>query len=99
VQSNPALWSSTAIFITTDEGGCYYDSGYIQLLDFFGDGTRIPFIAVSHYAKSGYVDHTYYDHVSLLKFIEETGICRRSSIAAATICPIRSPATIMPMYR
>ena len=70
MQSNPALWSSTAIFITTDEGGGYYDSGYIQLLDFFGDGTRIPFIAVSPFAKKGYVDHTYYDHVSLLKFIE-----------------------------
>ena len=70
VQSNSALWASTVIFITTDEGGGYYDSGYIQALDFFGDGTRIPFIAVSPYAKKGYVDHTYYDHVSLLKFIE-----------------------------
>jgi phospholipase C len=70
VKGNPELWSSTAIFITTDEGGGYYDSGYIQPLDFFGDGTRIPFIAVSRYAKRGFVDHTYYDHVSLLKFIE-----------------------------
>lgn len=70
VQSNPELWASTAIFITTDEGGGYYDSGYIQAVDFFGDGTRIPLIAVSPYAKKGYVDHTYYDHVSLLKFIE-----------------------------
>jgi phospholipase C len=71
VKSNPELWKSTAILITTDEGGGYYDSGYIQALDFFGDGTRIPFIAVSPYAKSCYVDHTYYDHVSLLKFIEK----------------------------
>jgi phospholipase C len=71
VQSDPALWASTAIFITTDEGGGYYDSGYIQPLDFFGDGTRIPFIAVSPYAKKGHVDHTYYDHVSLAKFIEK----------------------------
>ncbi len=70
VQSNPSLWAHTAIFITTDEGGGYYDSGYIQALDFFGDGTRIPLIAVSPYAKKGYVDHTYYDHASLLKFIE-----------------------------
>ena len=70
VKSNPELWSSTAIFITTDEGGGYYDSGYIQPVDFFGDGTRIPFILVSPHAKQGYVDHTYYDHVSLLKFIE-----------------------------
>lgn len=70
VQSNEKLWASTAIFITTDEGGGYYDSGYIQPVDFFGDGTRIPFIAVSPFAKKGYVDHTYYDHVSVLKFIE-----------------------------
>lgn len=71
VQSHPELWASTAIFITTDEGGGYYDSGYIQPVDFFGDGTRVPFIAVSPFAKKGYVDHTYYDHVSLLKFIEK----------------------------
>ena len=71
VQANPALWQSTAIFITFDEGGGYYDAGYIQQLDFFGDGTRVPLIAVSPHAKKGYVDHTYYDHVSVLKFIEK----------------------------
>ncbi len=70
VKTNPELWRSTAIFITTDEGGGYYDSGYIQAVDFFGDGTRIPMIVVSPFAKQGFVDHTYYDHVSLLKFIE-----------------------------
>ncbi|HEY0477565.1 MAG TPA: alkaline phosphatase family protein [Kofleriaceae bacterium] len=70
VQSDPELWASTAIFITTDEGGGYYDSGYIQALDFFGDGTRIPMIVVSPFARQGFVDHTYSDHVSLLKFIE-----------------------------
>ncbi len=70
VQANPDVWKSTAILITTDEGGGYYDSGYIQPLDFFGDGTRIPFIAVSPFAKKGYVDHTYHDHASIAKFIE-----------------------------
>jgi phospholipase C len=60
----------TAIFITEDEGGGYYDSGYVQPLDFFGDGTRIPLILVSPYAKHGYISHVYTDHVSILKFIE-----------------------------
>jgi len=36
------LWRGTAIIITTDEGGGYYDSGYVQPLDFFGDGNGIP---------------------------------------------------------
>jgi phospholipase C len=70
VQSNPALWAKSAILITVDEGGGYWDSGYIQILDAFGDGTRIPLIAVSPFARKGLVDHTYSDHVSILKFIE-----------------------------
>ncbi len=70
VQANPDLWSKTAILATVDEGGGYWDSGYIQIVDFFGDGSRIPLIAVSPFAKPGTVDHTYTDHVSILKFIE-----------------------------
>jgi phospholipase C len=71
VKSNPTLWASTAIIITTDEGGGYYDSGYVQAVDFFGDGTRVPALVVSPFAKKGYVDHTYNDHASILKFIEK----------------------------
>lgn len=70
VQANPNLWRDTAIFVTFDEGGGYYDSGYVQPLDYFGDGTRIPFIVVSPYTRPGYISHTYTDHVSILKFIE-----------------------------
>jgi len=70
VQAHPRLWRSTAIFVTFDEGGGYYDSGYIQPVSFFGDGTRVPLIAISPYVKRGYVSHEYADHVSLLKFIE-----------------------------
>jgi phospholipase C len=70
VQANPKLWQSTAIFITVDEGGGYYDSGYVQPLDFFGDGTRIPLIVVSPFTDAGHVSHEYADHVSILKFIE-----------------------------
>jgi phospholipase C len=60
----------TVIFITFDEGGGYYDSGYVQPLDFFGDGTRIPLLTISPFAKPGYISHAYADHVSILKFIE-----------------------------
>lgn len=70
VHDQPDLWNTTAILITVDEGGGYYDSGYIQPVDFFGDGTRIPLIAISPYAKTGFVDQTYYGHASVLKFIE-----------------------------
>ena len=71
LRKNPDLWKSTAVFITVDEGGGYYDSGYIQTLDFFGDGTRIPLIVVSPYSTGGHVNHSYTDHVSILKFIEK----------------------------
>jgi phospholipase C len=70
VQNNPSLWQNTAIFVTFDEGGGYYDSGYVQPVSFFGDGTRVPMIAISPYAKPGAISHTYTDHMSVLKFIE-----------------------------
>ncbi|MFZ1031029.1 MAG: alkaline phosphatase family protein [Candidatus Acidiferrales bacterium] len=70
LQANPDLFASTALMITMDEGGGLYDSGYIQPLDFFGDGPRIPMIVVSPYSRGGHVSHVYSDHVSVLKFIE-----------------------------
>ena len=68
--ANKELFESTVLFITVDEGGGFYDSGYIQPLDFFGDGPRIPMIAVSPFSRGGHISHTYSDHVSILKFIE-----------------------------
>jgi phospholipase C len=70
VQSREELWESTAIVITVDEGGGYYDSGYVQPVDYFGDGTRIPLLVVSKYSQGGHVSHEYSDHVSITKFIE-----------------------------
>lgn len=70
LDANPALKASTAVIITFDEGGGYYDSGFIQPVDFFGDGTRIPLIVVSPFTRGGTIDHGYADHVSILKFIE-----------------------------
>ena len=71
VQANPKLWAETAIFITFDEGGGYADSGYVQQLDYFGDGTRIPMIVVSPYSTGGHISHVYSDHASVPKFIEK----------------------------
>jgi len=70
VKARPGVWASTAIVITTDEGGGSFDTGYIQNLDFFGDGPRIPLIVVSPWARRGHVDHAYHDHASIAKFIE-----------------------------
>lgn len=70
VQANPRLWQDTAIMITMDEGGGYYDSGYVQPIDFFGDGSRIPLIVVSPYSKGVGMVHAYGDHVSFDKFVE-----------------------------
>lgn len=70
VQAHPKLWKNTAIFVTFDEGGGYYDSGYVQPLDFFGDGTRIPLLVISPYSTGGHINHSYADHVSIIKFIE-----------------------------
>jgi phospholipase C len=70
VMAQPRLFADTAILVTFDEGGGYYDSGYIQPVSFFGDGPRVPMLVVSPYARTGVVDHTYADHASVLKFIE-----------------------------
>jgi phospholipase C len=70
LDANPSLKETTVVFVTVDEAGGYWDSGYIQPLDFFGDGTRIPLLILSAYATGGKVNHSYADHVSLLKFIE-----------------------------
>jgi phospholipase C len=69
-QSNRELWATTAIFVTVDEGGGYYDSGFIQPVDFFGTGPRIPMIAVSPFSTGGHISHVYNEHSSFVKFIE-----------------------------
>jgi phospholipase C len=91
VQNNPSLWKSTAIFATFDETGGYYDSGYVQPISFFGDGPRVPMIVVSPYARQNYIDHTYNDHVSVLKFIEANwGL---SPLTSVSLDNLPNPAT------
>jgi phospholipase C len=40
-KANPKLFAETAIIVAFDESGGLYDSGFIQPLDFFGDGPRM----------------------------------------------------------
>ena len=70
LDANPALKAETAVIITWDEAGGYWDSGFIQSIDYFGDGPRIPLLILSPYSTGGKVYHNYSDHVSILKFIE-----------------------------
>ena len=99
VQSNRQEWLSTAILITWDEGGGYYDSGYIQPVSFFGDGPRVPLIVVSAWVKAGSVDHTYNDHVSILKFIEANwGLAPLTSYSEDNL-PNPAPQVYVPRNR
>ena len=58
LHKKPELEAETAVIITVDEGGGYYDSGFIQPIDFFGDGPRVPLVVVSPYSKGGHVAHS-----------------------------------------
>jgi len=91
VQANQELWNSTAIILIFDEGGGYYDSGYIQPVDFFGDGTRMPSLIVSPYAQGGNVYHGYADHVSIDKFIERN--CNFPTISNRSRDNLPNPVT------
>jgi phospholipase C len=70
LKASPKLFKETAFFVTFDEGGGYWDSGFMQPLDFFGDGPRIPMVVISPYSKGGKIVHSYNDHASVVKFIE-----------------------------
>jgi phospholipase C len=64
-------WSSTAIFLTWDDFGGFYDHVAPPVDDVFGLGPRVPLLIISPYAKPGYISHTQYEFSSVLKFIEE----------------------------
>jgi phospholipase C len=64
-------WNSTAIFLTWDDYGGFYDHVPPQQLDQWGLGFRVPMIVISPYAKSGHISTTIYEFSSVLKFIEK----------------------------
>jgi phospholipase C len=64
------LWESTAIVVTWDDFGGFYDHVAPPQVDRFGFGPRAPLLVISPWSKRG-VDHTTYDFTSVLKFVGE----------------------------
>jgi phospholipase C len=64
-------WDSTAIFLSWDEWGGFYDHVRPPSVDANGYGVRVPSLVISPYAKKGYVDDQVLSHDAYLKFIED----------------------------
>jgi phospholipase C len=64
-------WDTTAIFLSWDDWGGFYDHVAPPKVDEYGYGIRVPGIVISPYAKQGYIDHNTYSFESWLKIIEE----------------------------
>jgi phospholipase C len=64
-------WSSTAIFLSWDDWGGFYDHVVPPQVDQNGLGMRVPAIVISPYAKTGMIDHQILSHDAYNKFIED----------------------------
>ena len=64
-------WDSTAIFISWDDWGGFYDHVPPPKVNWFGYGLRVPGLVVSAYARHGFVDHQILSHDAYVKFIED----------------------------
>ena len=64
-------WSSTAVFLTWDDFGGFYDHVAPQQIDNYGLGFRVPLLVISPYAKKGFIDHTQFEFSSMLRFAED----------------------------
>ena len=64
-------WSSTAIFLSWDDWGGFYDHVVPPKVDFQGYGLRVPGLVISPYARRGFIDHQVLSHDAYLKFIED----------------------------
>lgn len=64
-------WNSTAIFLSWDDWGGFYDHVVPPTVDANGYGLRVPGLVISPYARQGYIDHAVYSQDAYVKFIED----------------------------
>jgi phospholipase C len=64
-------WSTSAVFLTWDDFGGFYDHVVVPPIDVYGLGPRVPLLIISPYAQAGLISHTQYEFSSVLKFIED----------------------------
>jgi phospholipase C len=69
--SRSPCWGSTAIFLSWDDWGGFYDHVMPPVIDNEGYGFRVPGLVISPYAKAGYIDDQQLSHDAYLKFIED----------------------------
>ena len=65
------LWDTSAIFVTWDDWGGFYDHVPPPIVDENGYGMRVPGLVISPYAKEGYIDHQTLTFDAYLKLIED----------------------------
>lgn len=65
-------WQSTAIVLTWDDYGGFYDHVPPPQVDQYGEGFRVPTLVISPWAKHHFIDNTQYEFGSFLKLAEET---------------------------
>jgi phospholipase C len=86
------VWDSSAIFISWDDWGGFYDHAIPPRVDQNGYGLRVPGILISPYARKGYIDHQTLSFDAYLKFIEDDFLNRQRIDPKTDNRPDRRPS-------
>jgi phospholipase C len=71
VGNNPDVWNNTAIFLSWDDWGGFYDHVNPPKVDVLGYGLRVPGLVIGPYARAGFIDSQTLSYDAYLKFIED----------------------------